>query len=903
MEYLLQTAKTKYKRSIALVVLYSVVFLVLIGVIYLPFFLESKSMVWEYDGINQHYPALVYFSELLKGIFQGEGFPMVDFKIGMGFDTLTTLHYYAIGDPLNLFSVFVPKENMEVLYTVLILLRLYLSGLSFLYYCKVRNISWYPALLGSLLYVFCGYVFFSAVRHPFFINPMIYLPLLLVGVEKLLNRNKPGFFTFMVFLSAVSNFYFFYMLTILIFGYGILRFYECNKKGTPPVTGKSFFKVVSKAMFFYVLGILMAAFIFLPVCGAFLNNGRLNSGYEQNLFLYPFHYYGLLVQSFLAANTTGGYWTVLTFGSVIPAAVLIIFTRKDYRGLKLSFIILTAGLMLPSFGYIMNGFAYVSNRWEFAYSFLAAFLFSASFKELENMKKKELVLIAGGSVLYAIAGMLRPTVYILIACIFLVLTVLCLVLLSVTDNKKLVRGFLFILVCCNLSINGFLVNDSRFGNYVGEFIKDGEVDKQIGASAVSMLPIISDEDFYRVETYGDRFLNEGLTMGFYDVSGYYSVMDKRVTEYLSGLELASQRAAYRFDNFDARASLSSLAGVNYFVTTKKSVPYDYRYISSLKVEDRSYYLYKNNNHLSLGFTYDSYMPREGYEALSSIRKQEVQLRGAVLEEIPGEISLDSLTGRLGADGNSFTEHKVNYKYEGKIKPIGNNLIVKEKGAKLRIYFNGVADAETYIRLENFHINEQDALAVTVKAKGNKGVSKTINIRNKTNNAYFGKKDYLINLGYSNLAMSYCEITFNQPGRYHLGELEVFTVPVSIYKELVQERQQNQMEEVKLSNNTVSGKIEIAKDSLLFFSIPYSKGWKAYVNDEEQRLLPANVMYMALPLHKGTYNIELIYTTPYLKEGVILSAAGWCVFIFLWYKNRAIFLFKQYRKQTCDMHGD
>ncbi|BCJ95790.1 hypothetical protein acsn021_33590 [Anaerocolumna cellulosilytica] len=630
----------------------------------------------------------------------------------------------------------------------------------------------------------------------------------------------------------------------------------------------------------------MAAFIFLPVCGAFLNNGRLNSGYEQNLFLYPFHYYGLLVQSFLAANTTGGYWTILTYGAVIPAAVAIIFTRKNYRGLKWSFLILTAGLMFPSFGYTMNGFAYISNRWEFAYSFLAAFIFAASFQEVENMNKRELVLIVTESVLYAIVGILRPTVYILIACIFLVLSVLCLVLLSVTGNKKLVKGFLFILICCNLSINGFLVNDSRYGDYVSEFVKYREVDSRIGASAVSMLPIIASDDFYRVETYGDHFLNEGLTMDFYDVSGYYSVMNKRVTEYMSGLELASQRAAYRFDNFDARVSVSSLAGVKYFVTTKKkSVPYDYKYVSSLKTEDKTYYLYKNKNQLSLGFTYDSYMLREGYEALSAIRKQEAQLRGGVLEEIPVGISLHSLTGRLGADGYSFTEHKVNYRYEGQIKPMGDYLIVKEKGAKLRIDFNGVADAETYLRLEGFHINEQEALAVTLKVKGDKGVTKTIHIRNKTNNAYFGKEDYLINLGYSSAAMNYCEISFNQPGRYHLGELEVFTVPVRTYKEMVQERLQNQLKEVRLGNNTVSGKIDIVKDSLLYFSIPYSKGWKAYVNHEEQRLLPANIMYMALPLHKGTYNIELIYTTPYLKAGAVISAAGWCLFIFLWYKNR------------------
>jgi uncharacterized membrane protein YfhO len=64
---------------------------------------------------------------------------------------------------------------------------------------------------------------------------------------------------------------------------------------------------------------------------------------------------------------------------------------------------------------------------------------------------------------------------------------------------------------------------------------------------------------------------------------------------------------------------------------------------------------------------------------------------------------------------------------------------------------------------------------------------------------------------------------------------------------------------------------------MVFSIPYSKGWSAYVNGKKTKLLRANTMFMALPLKAGFYNIELKYFTPGLKLGMILSIVGFLLF--------------------------
>lgn len=191
---------------------------------------EKKSLIWSGDGFRQHYIALAYYGKWLRGIFKNIflyhtfEIPLWDFSIGYGSDIIATFHYYAIGDPLAFFSIFFPFSYTEYLYGALIVLRLYLAGLCFCCYCFERKKTGAAVLAGALCYAFCGYAVFSSVRHPFFINPMICLPLLLVGAERILQRKKPALFIFMVFVSAASNFYFFYMLVFAVCFYVLVRF-------------------------------------------------------------------------------------------------------------------------------------------------------------------------------------------------------------------------------------------------------------------------------------------------------------------------------------------------------------------------------------------------------------------------------------------------------------------------------------------------------------------------------------------------------------------------------------------------------------------------------------------------------------------------------------------------------
>ena len=92
--------------------LYTIVFTVIASVLFLYFYLNEKSLVWSHDGIPQHLNSLAYYGRYLREVLNTLitehrlVFPSWDMHIGYGSDILTTLHYYVIGDPLTLLSVF-----------------------------------------------------------------------------------------------------------------------------------------------------------------------------------------------------------------------------------------------------------------------------------------------------------------------------------------------------------------------------------------------------------------------------------------------------------------------------------------------------------------------------------------------------------------------------------------------------------------------------------------------------------------------------------------------------------------------------------------------------------------------------------------------------------------------------
>lgn len=94
-------------------------------------------------------------------------------------------------------------------------------------------------------------------------------------------------------------------------------------------------------------------------------------------------------------------------------------------------------------------------------------------------------------------------------------------------------------------------------------------------------------------------------------------------------------------------------------------------------------------------------------------------------------------------------------------------------------------------------------------------------------------------------------------------------------------------------NSFCATVERDKETLVFFSIPYDEGWTAYVNGKQVDIEKVNVGFMAVPVKAGSSEIVFEYTTPGLKEGIIISVCSAALLViylltFFFYNKKARF---------------
>lgn len=69
----------------------------------------------------------------------------------------------------------------------------------------------------------------------------------------------------------------------------------------------------------------------------------------------------------------------------------------------------------------------------------------------------------------------------------------------------------------------------------------------------------------------------------------------------------------------------------------------------------------------------------------------------------------------------------------------------------------------------------------------------------------------------------------------------------------------------------TAKIHLTEGNLVFFSVPYEKGWTAYVNGAETVIEKVDIGFMAVFAEKGINEIVFVYNAPGLKLGAVISA--------------------------------
>lgn len=91
------------------------------------------------------------------------------------------------------------------------------------------------------------------------------------------------------------------------------------------------------------------------------------------------------------------------------------------------------------------------------------------------------------------------------------------------------------------------------------------------------------------------------------------------------------------------------------------------------------------------------------------------------------------------------------------------------------------------------------------------------------------------------------------------------------------RRENSCSSFNADSKGFTATIDLEKENLVFFSVPYEEGFKAYVDGKETKIVKADFGFMAVPVMEGQHTIEFRYSLSGLKDGCFLSLAGVVLF--------------------------
>ncbi len=879
---------------------YTLAFILVFTLVFAPFLLGGHSFVKRTDGLNQQYVSLLYFRRWLGSVwdtFTATGrweLPLWDLNIGLGDDIFVTISYYII---TSAGCIFCPERWLEYYYDLAFIFRLYLAGVTFSLFARWHGKPRCGALLGSLAYCFCGFVIQKGVQHTFFVLPMVFLPLVLLGADKTLKKQSPVLFIIATALCAITNFYFFYMTVIATAMYVLGQLWLSEEKA-------GLLKRMAwlgKFLLYGMIGIAISGFIFIPTAYAMLGSGRVGAGNDVPA-LYPVaYYYQLLWGS--GTNVLRDYDSRTGFAVPVLAAIFLLWIRKGRKKLKVYFAALFLCLCLPFFGSAFNGFGYVSNRWIYIFSFLVSYILAEMYSDFLRLSLPDAWKLTAVISVYWLAGAAAALVIRAESAdfyrngIYLIAFVVILGCMAYKQcGAKAVQKLLTAVTVASIAVNGYFEFFPSWGGVTSAYVSSGDVLSEYTDKLPSNdLLQIEDIHQYRSDVSHNTGEKENSFM-IQQIPGtqfYFSVVQDSVNAFLTEMYY-DHPLEHQYNGFQDRLILNSLSGVKYCLTASddETLASDPAFVRT-EYADENRTVYENSYALPLAYLYDTYIPRSYYDGLDVADKQEALAVGAVVE-----------SSTLPETGLSFSNYDISYEMRSdNVSITENGFIVDGEDSEIVLELERIPeDAEVYVIMEGMQwqgmdpvtqwaggdlknlswdtrqvirsgqrmYTQDDNVAIDIAYSGRTGGVTYFTPRHRM---YCGRHDFLCNLGYIGRGDGEITLYPQKSGFYTFDRIRVVAQPRKPIEAYLSDRQSKGVNDWRFLVNAMEGSVTCEKDSILCVAVPFSEGWSALVDGIKVPVERVNTVYMGIAIGRGSHTVRFVYATPYGKAGVVCTAAG------------------------------
>ena len=144
------------------------------------------------------------FYEALRRALSGDGSLLYSFAVGLG-DAFYGTYFSYLASPFSYFIALCGGEHLAAACVASAALKAGFSGLTFaLYLRRAKNLSGSTSALAACLYAVSSFSLVSAFL-PALGDSMILLPLVLLGLDRLIHKKRCLLFTVSFFLALAAN--------------------------------------------------------------------------------------------------------------------------------------------------------------------------------------------------------------------------------------------------------------------------------------------------------------------------------------------------------------------------------------------------------------------------------------------------------------------------------------------------------------------------------------------------------------------------------------------------------------------------------------------------------------------------------------------------------------------------
>ena len=231
------------------------------------------SLAYGGDYMAQYIPMGYHIWDYYHDWIHTGHFTLFDPELYLGANSLGSNAYYGLFSPFNIIIVLLPRVMVPQSVAFASMIKLACAGLFFsIYVKKAFKIKESVSFICGIAYAFCGWGAFY-LWYNNYQDILVFLPIVLLGIEKTLQEEKPWVLALGVFFLAICNYVLMVPYLITTFFYAMFRFFQRIRTNNAVKN----LRLLGLGFAGYAVGLLMAGFVFIPAFMATMSSPKLDS--------------------------------------------------------------------------------------------------------------------------------------------------------------------------------------------------------------------------------------------------------------------------------------------------------------------------------------------------------------------------------------------------------------------------------------------------------------------------------------------------------------------------------------------------------------------------------------------------------------------------------------------------